>query len=204
MEKKHKELQLWARLWRWAKTLFFVLTMLASLLLVCAPPLFVVVLDLLLPTSFLSSYFRSSSRLSATRLADQFRDFHFRSSLVDVPLVSAARSLVILCAYAACGGRGVYLGITTLCSFTSACYVLVKSIVMLGVASGEWGRRHRDFGEKGGAAAVEALFLSSLALAVAHLVVAYRTSCRERRKLLVYRIDIEAVKLKGVQTKGVK
>lgn len=98
-------------------------------------------------------------------------------------------------AYAACGGRGVYLGITTLCSFTSACYVLVKSIVMLGVASGEWGRRHRDFGEKGGAAAVEALFLSSLALAVAHLVVAYRTSCRERRKLLVYRIDIEAVSI---------
>lgn len=98
MEKKHKELPSWAaRLWRWAKTLFFVLTMLASLLLVCAPPLFVVVLDLLLPTSFLSSYFRSSSRLSAMRLADQFRDFHFRSSLVDVPLVSAARSLIILC-----------------------------------------------------------------------------------------------------------
>lgn len=38
-----------------------------------------------------------------------------------------------------------------------------------------------------------ALFASSLALAIGHVVVAYRTSCRERRKLLVYRIDIEAV-----------
>lgn len=38
-----------------------------------------------------------------------------------------------------------------------------------------------------------ALFLCSSALAVGHVVVAYRTSCRERRKLLVYKIDIEAV-----------
>lgn len=40
----------------------------------------------------------------------------------------------------------------------------------------------------------EAMFLSSLVLAVGHIVVAYRTSCRERRKLLVYRIDLEAVR----------
>ncbi|ONI01813.1 hypothetical protein PRUPE_6G160600 [Prunus persica] len=33
----------------------------------------------------------------------------------------------------------------------------------------------------------------SLVLAVGHIVVAYRTSCRERRKLWVYKIDIEAV-----------
>lgn len=38
-----------------------------------------------------------------------------------------------------------------------------------------------------------ALFVSSWVLAIAHVVVAYRTSCRERRKLLVYKIDIEAV-----------
>jgi len=29
---------------------------------------------------------------------------------------------------------------------------------------------------------------------VGHFVVAYRTSCRERRKLLVYKIDIEGVR----------
>jgi hypothetical protein len=38
-----------------------------------------------------------------------------------------------------------------------------------------------------------ALFVCSCVLAVGHVVVAYRTSCRERRKLLVYKIDIEAV-----------
>ena len=40
-----------------------------------------------------------------------------------------------------------------------------------------------------------ALFICSLLLAIGHVAVAYRTSCRERRKLLVYRIDIEAVSL---------
>ncbi|OMO76036.1 hypothetical protein CCACVL1_05660 [Corchorus capsularis] len=38
-----------------------------------------------------------------------------------------------------------------------------------------------------------ALFICSLALAIAHIIVAYRISCRERRKLLVYKIDIEAI-----------
>ncbi|KAJ6892009.1 hypothetical protein NC651_025252 [Populus alba x Populus x berolinensis] len=37
-----------------------------------------------------------------------------------------------------------------------------------------------------------ALFFCSLLLAIGHVVVAYRTSCRERRKLWVYKIDIEA------------
>ena len=40
-----------------------------------------------------------------------------------------------------------------------------------------------------------ALFICSLVLAVGHIIVAYRTSCRERRKLLVFKIDIEAVSL---------
>lgn len=39
----------------------------------------------------------------------------------------------------------------------------------------------------------EPMLVLSLSLAVAHLAVAYRTSCRERRRLLVYRIDVEAV-----------
>ena len=40
---------------------------------------------------------------------------------------------------------------------------------------------------------LQAMFLMSLALAAAHIAMAYRASCRERRRLLVYRIDIEAV-----------
>lgn len=58
--------------------------------------------------------------------------------------------------------------------------------------------------ERGGgyAGGVEiALFACSLALAIGHIVVAYRTSCRERRKLLVYKIDIEAVSQLSLQIK---
>nr|KJB74307.1 hypothetical protein B456_011G286300 [Gossypium raimondii] len=46
---------------------------------------------------------------------------------------------------------------------------------------------------KEGSAMEAALFICSLGFAIAHMIVAYRTSCRERRKLLVYKIDIEAI-----------
>uniref|UniRef100_A0A453J5S9 Uncharacterized protein n=1 Tax=Aegilops tauschii subsp. strangulata TaxID=200361 RepID=A0A453J5S9_AEGTS len=91
---------LWARPWRWAKTAFFLVSMLASLLLVCAPPLLIVLLDLLLPPALLSNFLRADAHqhaASAHTLLDQARGFHFRSSLVDLPAVSAARSLLILC-----------------------------------------------------------------------------------------------------------
>jgi len=70
----------------------------------------------------------------------------------------------------------------------SLCYVLAKAVAVFGVAGAglEWQG-------KGQLVAVEAMFLMSLALAVAHLAMAYRASCRERRRLLVYRIDVEAV-----------
>jgi hypothetical protein len=42
------------------------------------------------------------------------------------------------------------------------------------------------------------MLLLSLSLAAAHLAVAYRTSCRERRRLLVYRIDVEAVSTRSL------
>jgi hypothetical protein len=87
---------LWARPWRWAKTAFFLVSMLASLLLVCAPPLLIVLLDLLLPPALLSNYLRDAAHTHSS-LLDQARGFHFRTSLVDLPAVSAARSLLILC-----------------------------------------------------------------------------------------------------------
>ncbi|XP_066360652.1 uncharacterized protein [Miscanthus floridulus] len=195
------------RLWRWAKTAFFIVAMLASLLLVCAPPLLVVLLDLLLPPALLSNFLRaqahappvssSSAGVSfAAALAGQARAFHFGSSLVDLPAVSAARSLLILCAYTAGGGGGAaYRWVAVACSAASLCYVLAKAVAVFGVAGAglEWQG-------KGQLVAVEAMFLMSLALAVAHLAMAYRASCRERRRLLVYRIDVEAVRLKGGQT----
>ncbi|KAG1354663.1 putative membrane protein ycf1 [Cocos nucifera] len=166
--------------------------MVASLLVVCAPPLLIVVLDLLVPTSLVST--SSDPVLSAAPLAAQLKDFNFRTSLVDVPIISAARSLLILCVYVVCGGRGLYLWVATLCGFGSMGYVLAKGIGMYGAAASVegGGSQVRVVGRMDGAA-MEGLLMSSVALAMAHIVVAYRTVCRERRKLLVYRIDVEAV-----------
>ncbi|KAJ1693589.1 hypothetical protein LUZ63_010287 [Rhynchospora breviuscula] len=204
MEKKLFKERLWARPWRWIKTLFFLISMLASLLLVCAPPLLIILLDLFLPPTLASTSFRNNPNFN---LSIQIKNFNFRASLIDLPLISIARSLLILCVYAICDGRGAYLGVTTLCSLASAGYVFAKAVAMFGFAAASsgaadlWWRLNSDRRDE--TVAVEALFLTSLSLALAHIVVAYRTSCRERRKLMVYRIDIEAVKLKTVQIKGV-
>ncbi|CAN6302507.1 unnamed protein product [Urochloa humidicola] len=197
----HSE-RIWARPWRWAKTAFFIVAMLASLLLVCAPPLLVVLLDLLLPPALLSNFLHAQQPLSApspftASLADQARAFRFGSSLVDLPAVSAARSLIILCAYTASAGGAAYTWVAVACSVASLGYVLAKAVAVFGGAAAAAGIGMQG---KGQLVAVEAMFLMSLALAVAHLAMAYRASCRERRRLLIYRIDVEAVRLKGGQT----
>ena len=77
------------------------------------------------------------------------------------------------------------MGITTVCSVLSLVFVSLKASYVFSVSGVD---------RVGYDRAMEiALFICSLALAVGHIVVAYRTSCRERRKLLVYKIDIEAV-----------
>ncbi|XP_074581217.1 uncharacterized protein LOC141837744 [Curcuma longa] len=194
------------RPWRWAKTIFFLASMLVSLLLDCAPPpLLIVVLDLLFPVALISAADAGSS-LSASAMSQQLRSFRFRSSLVDLPLVSALRSVLILCAFLACGGsRGMYLGVASSCGAASVVYVLLKVSGMAADSSLRGVEPRRVLAVAAGdnvTAAVEALFLASVAMAVAHVVVAYRTSCRERRKMLVYRIDVEAVKVKGGLVKG--
>ncbi|KAJ6828958.1 uncharacterized protein M6B38_359130 [Iris pallida] len=187
----------WSRLWRGAKTLFFLLSMLASLLVVCAPPLLVVLLDILLPSALLSAF--SDRPFSIPSISSQLQSYKFDTSLVDVPLVSIARSLLILCAYMIWEGRGPYLGIATVCSFGSVGFVSAKAAMMLGAETTAAQGRHLLAVGGTEAAGVEAMFSCSLGLAVAHVIVAYRTSCRERRKLLVYKIDIEAVKLKDIK-----
>uniref|UniRef100_A0A452YWG5 MENTAL domain-containing protein n=3 Tax=Triticinae TaxID=1648030 RepID=A0A452YWG5_AEGTS len=183
----------WARPWRWAKTAFFLVAMLASLLLVCAPPLLVVLLDLALPPMLLSAHLHAGADLPhrsfLPAVLDQARAFEFRSSLVDLPAVSAARALLILCAYTVCGGGGgAYLWVVAASAAASVSYVLAKAAAVLPRGATPQGK---------GAAGPEPMLLLSLSLAAAHIAVAYRTSCRERRRLLVYRIDVEAVRLKG-------
>ncbi|KAL3837747.1 hypothetical protein ACJIZ3_022338 [Penstemon smallii] len=91
--------------------------------------------------------------------------------------------------YSFCDGpklsRGPYLGIATVCSVASLVFVSLKASYVF-MSSNSYGGGYVKATEM-------ALFLSSLGLAIGHVVVAYRTSCRERRKLLVYKIDIEAV-----------
>ncbi|XP_040384302.1 uncharacterized protein LOC121055573 [Oryza brachyantha] len=190
--------RVWARPWRWAKTAFFLVAMIASLLLVCAPPLLVVILDLALPSALLSAHLRAGggedpveygSGSFVAAVAAQAREFDFRSSLVDLLAVSAARALLILGAYMACGGGAAYLWVVATTAAGSVSYVLAKAAAVL--------PRRSTAPPPAAAAGPEPMLLLSLALAAAHLAVAYRTSCRERRRLLVYRIDVEAVRLKG-------
>ncbi|KAI0488237.1 hypothetical protein KFK09_028064 [Dendrobium nobile] len=161
---------------------------------------------------------RRGRRPRAPMLSVQLRSYRFGASFVDLPLLSAARSLLLLCMFRSCdiahfmfdeiflrefglfagfymcwSAKGPYLGLATVCAVVSAGYVMLKAVAMFGAEAGTARRHILSFGEKEGRPVVEALFLSSFALAMAHLVAAYRTSCRERRKLLVYKIDIEAV-----------
>ncbi|KAG8473804.1 hypothetical protein CXB51_035983 [Gossypium anomalum] len=91
--------------------------------------------------------------------------------------------------YGFCDGprlsRGPYLGITAICSVSSLVFVSLKASFVFG--SGVTQKGHVITSME------TALFVCSMVMGVAHIIVAYRTSCRERRKLLVYKIDIEAI-----------
>ncbi|KAE9606175.1 hypothetical protein Lalb_Chr10g0105131 [Lupinus albus] len=170
------------RILRVVKTFFFLITMVMSLLLLSAPVLLVIA-DAFLPSVLLSAL--STSSLSFQSFHSLFNNYNFRYSLIDIPLVSIIRSLIIFCVYSFCDGprlsRGPYLGITTLCSVLSLIFVLLKAVLVFSNV-GVDGRGYVRVSEI-------ALFVCSCALAVGHIVVAYRTSCRERRKLLIYKID---------------
>lgn len=175
------------RIWRVLKTVFFLITMAISFLVFSAP-VFLVLADALLPSALLSASL-SPSYLSLQSLSSHFDNYDFRSSLIDIPLISIIRSAVIIFVYSFCDGpklsRGPYLGITMICSISSLVFVSIKASFVFGSRIPKEGTY---------VTAMEtALFISSLALAIAHMTVAYRTSCRERRKLLVYKIDIEAI-----------
>ncbi|XP_038703344.1 uncharacterized protein LOC119999673 [Tripterygium wilfordii] len=176
---------------RGLKTVFFLITMVISFLVFTAPVL-VVIADTLLPSALLSASLSSSSS-SIQTIASHLNNYDFRYSLIDIPIISIVRSAIIICVYSFCDGpglsRGPYLGITMICCAVSLIFVSIKASYVLIISNiGGVG------GGDGGVKAMEiALFLCSLVLAIAHMFVAYRTSCKERRKLLIYKIDIEAV-----------
>ncbi|XP_010535243.1 PREDICTED: uncharacterized protein LOC104810574 [Tarenaya hassleriana] len=201
LEKSNNKTRRCSSLWRSIKTVFVLFTMFLSFLLFSAPILLAVA-DAVVPSAILSAaYIRrdsppsiSSLPLPAT-LPSHLSSYDFRYCLIDIPLVSIVRSAVILCVYGFCDGpmlsRGPYLTITMICSILSLIYVSLKAAFVFGEPAAEV-----SGGGGGGGyfrAAEVALFVSSSVLAVGHIIVAYRTSCRERRKLLVFKIDIEAV-----------
>lgn len=172
------------RILRGVKIVFFLINMFISLLLFSTPVLLVIA-DAIVPSAILSAS-------SPTSIFSHFENYDFGYSLIDIPLVSIARSLVIFCVYSCCDGprlsHGPYLGVTTVCSVVSLIFVSLKAVYVFSYTNVGGGR-----GSEYDRASQIALFVWSCALAVGHVIVAYRTSCRERRKLLVYKIDIEAI-----------
>jgi hypothetical protein len=86
------------RILRVVKTLFFLITMILSLLLFSAPVLLVIA-DALLPSALLSTLSPVSVSPSLTTLSYHFHNYDFRYSLIDIPLVSIIRSFIIFCKY---------------------------------------------------------------------------------------------------------
>ncbi|XP_010504460.1 PREDICTED: uncharacterized protein LOC104791880 [Camelina sativa] len=175
-------------LWRGIKTIFVLFTMFLSFIIFSAP-IFLAVADAVLPSAILSS--SSLNRLPPSSfpatIYSYLSNYDFRYSLIDIPLISIIRSAIILCVYGLCDGpklsRGPYLTITMICSISSLVYVSFKAAIVFGepVIGGYFRTEEMT------------LFVCSWVLAIGHIVVAYRTSCRERRKLLVFKIDIESV-----------
>ncbi|XP_023004191.1 uncharacterized protein LOC111497593 [Cucurbita maxima] len=180
---------------RCLRTLFFMVAMLASLL-VSSLPVLVAIGDMLVPCILISSF----TCVRCYGFKQHLRRYAFKSSLTDIPFVSMIRSLIIICVYSMCDGpalsNGPYLGTVTLCSFISILVLSIKVCVftvnsqMEAEASSSPSRQRLHLKKSWG---MPVLFLSSVAFALGHTVVAYRTSCRARRKLLLHRVDPEAV-----------
>ncbi|KAK4761085.1 hypothetical protein SAY87_005978 [Trapa incisa] len=184
------------KLRRIIRTAFFVVAMVASLL-ASSLPLLVSAGDVLALCILVSNF----TCLSCYSFKEHLRRYAFKSSLTDIPLVSIVRSLIITCVYLMCDGAALsqrpYLGIVSLCSFISILLLSIKACVfsmnsqMEAEASSYSPSRQRLHLKKSWGMPV--LFLSSVVFALGHIVVAYRTSCRARRKLMFYRMDPEAV-----------
>ncbi|EFH64096.1 hydrolase, alpha/beta fold family protein [Arabidopsis lyrata subsp. lyrata] len=180
---------------RCLRTVFFMVAMLVSLL-VSSLPVLVAIGDVLVPTFLLSSF----TCLTCYGFKEHLSRYAFKSSLTDIPLVSLVRSFLVICVYslsdAPALSHGPYLGTVSLCSVVSIILLSVKACVFTAnsqlnaEASSSPSRQRLHLNKSWG---MPVLFLSSVVFALGHMVVAYRTSCRARRKLLYHRVDPEAV-----------
>ncbi|RWW62780.1 hypothetical protein BHE74_00030080 [Ensete ventricosum] len=104
------------------------------------------------------------------------------------------------CVYSLCDSptisNGPFLGTALLCSLASVIILSVKACVFSPISEIETDASPSSVRERlhlKKSCGMPILFLSSLVFALGHIVVAYRTSCRARRKLLIHRADPEAV-----------
>ncbi|MFS7950574.1 hypothetical protein Hanom_Chr07g00584831 [Helianthus anomalus] len=79
---------------RFVRTLHFLIMMVASLLILWLPVL-VAIGDILVPCLLLSSFVC----VRCYSFQEHLNRYDFRSSLTDVPVVSAIRSVIIICTY---------------------------------------------------------------------------------------------------------
>ncbi|KAF9612717.1 hypothetical protein IFM89_003259 [Coptis chinensis] len=181
------------RVKRFIRTVFFMLTMVASLLILSAPVI-VAIGDIMVPFVLLPHF----TCVSCHGFKQHLRRYGFRTSFMDIPLVSLIRSLVITCVYSLCDGPGLshgpYLGTTSFCSFVSILILSVKACLFSANGNAEATSLARQKLHLNKSWGMPVLFLSSLVFALGHIVIAYRTSCRARRKLMFHRVDPEAVR----------
>ncbi|KAF9592615.1 hypothetical protein IFM89_016263 [Coptis chinensis] len=116
---------------------------------------------------------------------EHLRRYGFRTSFMDIPLVSLIRSLVITCVYSLCDGPGLshgpYLGTTSFCSFVSILILSVKACLFsangnVEAAEGSATSLARQKLHLNKSWGMPVLFLSSLVFALGHIVIAYRTN----------------------------
>ncbi|AAF30324.1 unknown protein; 18223-15857 [Arabidopsis thaliana] len=168
--------------------MFFVAAMTASLL-ASSLPVLITVADVVVPCLIVSSI----TCLTCHSPAQHFRQYSFKTSLIDVPLVSLIRSLVIICLSWLCEDTrlayGLYLETVMLSSFGGILLLLVKTCVFTVNSTLEEAKVYHLKISWG----MPVLLLSSAVFGLAHVVVAYRKSCGARRKLMYHKIDQEAV-----------
>lgn len=114
--------------------------------------------------------------------------------------------LVFVGVYAVCDGPGLshgpYLGTSTLCSFISITVLTVKAFIFTAPLelAAESAPSSSAFRLSTKSWEIPVLFLCSFVFALLHVFIAYRTSSRARRKLLLHRVDPEAVSNKHHST----
>ncbi|CAF2081159.1 BnaA06g01510D [Brassica napus] len=172
---------------RCLRTIFFVAAMTASLL-ASSLPVLITVADVVIPCLIVSSI----TCLTCHSTAEHLRQYNFKTSFIDVPLISLLRSLAIICLSCLCEDArlayGPYLETVMSLSFGGFLLLLVKAFVFTMKPHMEGKVYNLKISW-----AMPVLLLSSALFGLAHVVIAYRKTCGARKKLMYHKIDQEAV-----------